>query len=207
MGYVTVTQLKAHKLYQLVGENATNEHDGAIQQAIDAASAYIDRRLGYSFGTATAAAGARVLYGSGSDFLPLPGDYVAGSVTSVTSAYATPPTYVERNGYLVVDRGGVSGQGRYVGLYPAGTSGWLPGVAYTVNATYGYTVGAVPEDIKEACFELAVRIFRARDAGYSDVVGVDGAGGVGYNGAEPAFVKKILDSYSSSGGTNAQVIV
>jgi hypothetical protein len=59
---------------------------------------------------------------------------------------------------------------------------WQAGVPYTVSASYGW--GAAPADIKQACLEIAVAIYRGRDAGYSDVVGTAGSGG------EVAYVGK-----------------
>ena len=76
------------------------------------------------------------------------------------------------------------------------STGWLSGLPYTVSATFGYTT--VPADIVECCLEIAVRIWRGRDAGFSDVVGVEGSGAVGYNGALPAMVKRVLDHYKQT---------
>lgn len=111
----------------------------------------------------------------------------------------TVPDYIEQDGVLVVVRGEALLKGSYyarAGLwghalaYPY-AGGWVAGVPYTITANFGYS--AVPDDIKEACLEIAVRIWRGRDAGFSDVVGVEGGGAVGYNGQLPAMVKMVLD--------------
>lgn len=66
----------------------------------------------------------------------------------------------------------------------------------TVRGVWGW--GAPPEDVIEAVLELAVRIVKGRNAGYSDVVGIDGTGASGdqvqrYVKALPPLVKIILD--------------
>jgi hypothetical protein len=168
-----------------------NTADAKIQDILDRVTEIIDQELGYSFGTA--ATSTRVVYGDGTDYL-LPPAFVAGSVTGVTapSGYSV-PSYVELDGILVVkDSSGVlapiTGRSTLSGSIPTGN--WLPGVPYTVSANFGY--GSVPKDIVEACLEVAVRIWKGRDAGFSDVVGVEGSGAVGYNGKFPALVKEIL---------------
>lgn len=193
MPYATVAQMRAN-LKQI---NLSADSDALLLEKLNAATQVIDTELGFSFGTA--AAGTRVVYGDGTDYLEPPA-FVTGSVTAVTAPTGyTVPTYTVINGVLIVTRDGLIGP--YYGadslsgrLYdPLG--GWLAGVPYTVAATYGYS--AVPADIVECCLELAVRMWRARDAGFSDVVGVDGAGAVGYNGKYPALVKAILENYKA----------
>lgn len=173
--------------------------DALAASVLARASAVIDGELGYSFAPAAATA---VAYGDGTDFLAPP-VFVAGSVTAVTApAGWDVPDYVERDGLLVVVRSNVAGSW-YLrsGLTPGVLAwpyegGWRPGVPYTVAATFG--TDAAPDDIVEATLELAVRMWRGRDAGFSDVVGVEGGGAVGYNGALPALVKRILDNYRRS---------
>jgi hypothetical protein len=189
-------------LPDLAGQSAA---EAVIEKLLDRASAYIDRRLGYAFGTQ--GTGSRVVYGDGSDFLVLPPDYVAGSVTNVTTqSDFVVPSYIEQDNCLVVTRNGLAAYRFDVNIqtpsfnnnpnyvYDWISPGWMEGVPFTVAATFGY--GAAPADIVECCLELTVRMWRGKDAGFSDVVGVEGRDAVGYNGAEPAFVKKTLDFYS-----------
>ncbi len=161
--------------------------DDALQAALDRATAIIDTEVGYSF--AAAAAGTRAVYGDGTAFL-LPPRFVAGSVSGVTapSGYLV-PDYIEQDGMLVVtDADGVRLPDAH--RMQRGWA-WDDGVAYTVAATFG----GVPADIVECCLEIAVRLWRGRAAGFSDVVGVEGGGAVGYERALPALVRRILDQY------------
>lgn len=200
MPYATLIDIR--RMLQQVEETA--ENNAVLIDKLAIATQVIDTELGFAFGTATA--GTRVVYGDGTDYL-VPPAFVAGSVTSVTtlSGY-TIPSYIVSEGMLVVTTlAGVVGS---ILTYPSlanwrGVGGWLKGVPYTVAATYGYS--AVPADIKECCIELAVRMWRAKDAGFSDVVGVEGGGAVGYNGALPAMVKAILDKYAGRASNSVGV--
>jgi hypothetical protein len=169
--------------------------DDLLQKVLDRASAIIDTIVGFSFGTAEE--GVRTVYGDGTDYLALPA-YVAGSISLVAGPSGlTLPTYAEIDGMLVattadgttIDRrpGGLLGGARAV--YPT----WRPGVPYQVTANWGYD--GVPADIVECCLEIASRIWRGRGAGFSDVIGVEGGGAVGYEKALPALVKQILAGY------------
>jgi hypothetical protein len=193
MPYATVEQMRAY----LKQAGLTAANDELFEDILERATAIIDGELGYSFDTA--GVGTEVVYGDGTDFL-VPSAFVAGSVTGVTapSGY-TVPDYTVRDGHLIVTRDGVVGSWyareglwAYQLAYPY-RGGWEPGVPYTVAATFGHS--AVPADIVEATLEVAIRIWRAKDAGFSDVVGVEGGGAVGYNGALPAMVKRILDNH------------
>lgn len=189
MSYATVEQLRTY-LKQVPSSQASDE---LLQAVLDRATAIIDGELGMHFGTA--AAGTFTVYGDGTGYLAPPA-FVAGSVTLVSSPSGVPvPDYVERDGLLVVTDG--SGLIQTDAHRGSPFWGWASGVPYVVSATFGYAT--VPADIVEACLEIAVRIWRARDAGFSDVVGVEGSGAVGYNGALPNLVKRILDNYRESG--------
>jgi hypothetical protein len=171
MAYATLAQLKAY-LNQITDDS----QDALLEDVLDRATAIIDTVVGYSF--APAASGERVVYGNG-----------------------TEPDYIEQAGALVVTRESLTGAAYHsqsLSGAPYGlTGGWLAGVPYTVTADFG-VAATVPLDIQECCLQLAVRIWRAKDAGFSDVVGVEGSGDVGYNGALPALVKKILTTYATS---------
>jgi hypothetical protein len=168
--------------------------DARIQKVLDRATQIIDTVLGVSFSLSDAP-GSSIVYGDGTDYL-VPPAFVAGSVTAVTapSGY-TVPAYSAIDGVLIVTRDGLIGplygaQALTGRLYqPLG--GWLPGVPYTVAATFGYS--AIPADIVEACLEIAVDLWRFKDAGSIKVVGVEGAGMVSGKGL-PATAKTILDA-------------
>jgi len=192
MAYATVAQLRDY-LPQIPASIATDARLGDI---LARASQVIDTEVGYSF-TVPPTVSTRVVYGDGTDYL-IPPPFVAGSVTGVTApAGFTVPTYVAQGRARVVLRDGLLAPAyAHASLagWPYGrVGGWLAGVPYTVTATYGHA--SVPADIVECCLEIAVRIWRGRDAGFSDVVGVEGSGAVGHNGALPALVRRTLDAY------------
>lgn len=167
--------------------------DRVLQQALDGATSIIDTLLGVTFPTASSP-GTRIVYGDGTDYL-IPPAFVASSVTAVTAPTGyTVPDYTAIDGILIVTRNDLIGplygsESLAARLYsPLG--GWLAGVPYTVAATYGYS--AVPDDIKEACLEIAVDLYRFKDAGSIKMVGVEGAGVVSGKGLPPT-AKIILD--------------
>lgn len=199
MSLATVTHFRDY-MDQIPASAAT---DTKIQAVLDRASTIIEGEVGITF-TVPAAASTRTVYGDGTDYLVLPRFVtVSGTVTAVTSLSGVSiPTYVEQAGALVVTRDGVIGQpsgGSYLitGYSPYG--GWSAGIPYTIAASYGFA--AVPADIIECCLELSVRIWRAKDAGFSDVVGVEGGGAVGYSGTYPKLVKQILNRYKFAGSS------
>lgn len=173
---------------------AGSTEDARIQLCLDAATALIDTELGHDW--AAGVVGTEVVYGDGSAELEPPA-FVAGSVTAVSapSGYSV-PTYAEVDGRLVVaDASGIIYRPPFY-PYPWGyyTQRWLPGVPYTVSATYGW--GEAPDDIKQACLEIAIAMYRGRDAGYSDVVGTAGSGGeIGYVGKYSKRADAILRRY------------
>jgi hypothetical protein len=58
------------------------------------------------------------------------------------------------------------------------SSGWSAG-RYTATAAWGY--GDPPDSIVQVTMEVAVNLWRGRDRGmYTDVIGVEGGGAVGY---------------------------
>jgi hypothetical protein len=173
----------------------TDDADTLIQDTLDRASAIVLTEVTHGYSAAT---GTATVYGTGSDQLVLP-VFVAGTVTSVTAptGYSV-PTYVEQNGRLVVasSNGVVYGYGHrgYRGWSSNGYGGWIAGVPYTVHAMFGWGA-TVPDDIKEATLEIAIAIYRGREAGFSDVVGVAGTGEVAYTGKYPKRADAILKRY------------
>lgn len=175
--------------------------DARLQKVLDRATAIIDTYLGQGFALSSGTPGTQIVYGDGTDFLEPP-PFVAGSVTLVTAptGYSV-PIYTVVDGILIVTRDGLQGT-----LYNSETiagrlynpiGGWLAGVPYTVAATFGYS--AIPDDIKEACLEIAVDLWRFRDAGSIKAVGVEGAGMVSGKGI-PATAKAILDARVAAAG-------
>lgn len=191
MAYATAAQFRA-RYHQISGQPAD---ESLIGEMLEAATAIIDQYVGYSFGTAAAEASELVVYGDGTDYLALPA-YVAGSLTTVEGPSGAITTYVERDGLLIAaDGAGNVPVRRPPGILDSRTyvAGWSEGVPYTVTARWG--VAAVPADIREACIQIAGRLWQGRNAGYSDVIGVEGEGTFAYQRALPNLVKMTLDSY------------
>lgn len=87
-----------------------------------------------------------------------------------------------------------------VGTYSTASFMWFsPGMGTVkINARFGWNTTSstgIPDDIKECAIELSVRMWRARDAGFSDVVGIDQMGTAVVSKAMPASVRMILDQY------------
>jgi hypothetical protein len=195
VAYLTVRELKTHYLEQL---NATAEHDGALQSKLDAASAIVDLLTGATF--ATPAPGAELVYGNGTPVLDLPA-YVTGTVTDVTapSGYTVPDNYVEFGGALwVTDANGILLRPYPARLSHEGYVGhvWTLGVPYTVSATFGY--GAVPDDIKMVCGEIAVQLWRRRDLGGTEVQGVEGASAIAIRNALSPLAQAVLQKHTAN---------
>lgn len=171
-----------------------NARDALLQKVLNRATRIVRTVIGYDF--ASAAAGSEIVYGDGTIYL-VPPSFVDGSVTLVTTISGlSVPDYIEQDGILIaVDADGVIPDR---GIYDAWRGafipyGWREGVPYTVAATYGYS--AVPDDVVECCLEVAARLWRGIGSGFSDVIGVEGGGAVGYNGAFPKLVREILSEY------------
>lgn len=169
-------------------------NDARYQKVLDRATQIIDTILGTTFPTAGSPS-TRVVYGDGTDYL-VPPAFVSGSVTAVTAPTGyTVASYTVIDGVLIVTRdsllGGMYGSESLAGRLYAPLGGWLAGVPYTVAATFGYS--ATPDDIKEACLEIAVDLWRFKDSGSIKMAGVEGAGVVRGKGL-PETARTILEA-------------
>lgn len=112
-------------------------------------------------------ASARTFYGDGTNYLKLD-PYVAGTLNAtmtVPTGY-TAPTYVERNGYLILsDSTGTLVPGYW-------STGWQMGFPYTVTALWGFA--STPADIKAAVIEWIINVWRETDPAGLKLVGLDG---------------------------------
>jgi len=171
-----------------------NATDSLLQSVLDRATAIIDLYLGSSFPPAVED-DEQIIYGDGTDYLELP-SYIAGSIATVTApAGYSVPDYTEQDGMLIVTRSDLLGYPYYRAETIAGrlynpVGGWLLGVPYTVEATFGYETA--PPDVVEACLEIAVDLWRFKDSGSIKAIGVEGAGMMTGKGL-PATAKLILD--------------
>ncbi len=87
-----------------------------------------------------------------------------------------------------------------VGTYSTATFSWFSPGKNTIKITgkFGWNTTSstgVPDDIKEATIEIAVRMYRSRAAGFSDVVGIDQMGTAVFTKALPSSVRMTLDAY------------
>jgi hypothetical protein len=177
--------------------------DTLLQTCLDDAEAILNTELGFTLTLATS--GDRVVYGDGTMYLSLP-LYVPGSIDAITTLTGyTVPAYVEQDGILITtDANGV--------LYPSTFYGWpaiydpfltapglwSPRVPYTITADWG----ASADDMKVArriTLELSVQLFRFRDAGGSQVLGVEGAGAVVVKNSFSPIIQQMITRLKRTG--------
>lgn len=170
MAYATVAQLRAY-LPQLPNETTTDDLLAAIlERATDAVAAV----MGFRFA------------GYVDDFKKVAGN---GTVYLVLPPHA--PLSVE----TVADTDGVqvTGWEAYGRTWLFHPDGWGT-TRYTIGAQWGY--GDPPPSIQEVTLEVAVNIWRAKDAArFSDYVGVAGEGAVAYEGAFTAQQRAVMTGW------------
>jgi len=174
--YATVADFRA--IMTQVPAGATV--DALIQTYLDAATEKIDKELSFSFTPFGAVATDRDFrQRTSSQYLTLPA-YQTGSITHIyelsgkgTTGEST--TEVLATEYDALDEGAANGERLYR------DAGWRAGW-YRATCIWGY--GPAPDDIVQVCVEKAINLFIGGQGGqFSDVVGVDGGGAVGYNRA------------------------
>lgn len=144
--------------------SATDNH---LNDLIERASRYFDLVAGVKpefFEPASTEATARTFYGDGTNFLRLD-KYVAGSLNptiTVPSGY-TAPTFIERDGYLLIT---TEDAGAVVSAFPPypswwRTTSWWHGLPITVTARWGYA--QTPADVKMAIIEMVINLLRETD--------------------------------------------
>lgn len=186
MAYASVAQLRAYlKLPTLAGTpNATpqqvSDTDALLSDVLDRATDAIDQVLEFSF-AAYPAASAKLIYSLPVQTLALPAHDPATTPAVTLNGYPiTDFTHIveRRRGYLWREA-------------------WWPRAALLVTAKWGY--GPAPKAIEEVALELAVNIWRSKDRGmFSDVIGVEGSGAVGYAGALTNHQKLVINAIKRS---------
>ena len=179
--YATVDEFKAY-LKQLSGVvDAPTLAD--IQDVLDRATDVLDLALGFSFAAYGASATARDARAPGGDVW----DIAPHEVESIESVYEVRRKATSYESTSEIDDFEELADGR---LFRG--AGWVPGVWYRITAKWGY--GPAPPAIVEVTLELAVNIWRSRDRGqFSDVIGVEGGGAVGYQRALTNQQRMIID--------------
>lgn len=178
MAYVTVDELKKY-LSQWEG---FPEEDLLFGDVIDRAQSIVDEYLGFSFDGYTSGTVMRV-QSWGTQSLRLPPHDPASVFTIKYEGDTTLLTDWQYD----ADTGMLLRTATYpsVGSWPMGR--------YEVTGNWGY--GTVPESVKEVTLELAVNIWRGRDRGmWTDIVGVEGSGGLRFTGGLTNQQRAILKS-------------
>ncbi len=180
MAYATVAQLREY--LPDVPDDA--ETESLLQTVLERATAIVDAELGFQFAPYDYVAESKDVYaGAGGKWLYLPA-HMPESVTAVDlissrgldgESTEAVTEYVESDRYrLYLD------------------SGWLPRRWYRVTAVWGY--GAVPEEIVEVTLEVAVNIWRGRDAmNWSTELGASGGGATPYRRALTWAQRSIIE--------------
>ncbi len=179
MSYATVAELRKHLKQLPLGD----EMDAELQTYLDRATSVVEEALRFITYAAYPAASNRDVQGHWGVFLTLPA-HEAGSVTAVSLVSAKGTTSETTEALTDYDELSDGRLYRYLGWDDA----W-----YRVNAKWGY--GPAPAAIVEVTCEIAVNLWRGKDqGGYSDVVGVEGTGAVGYEKALTARQKLVIEA-------------
>lgn len=169
--------------------------DAVIQTMIVGVSAYIDRMTGRTFGTETVL---RTFSGSGSNRIfirpPLTAAPTLVRVRSNTGdAWRTVPAADIR----LMPEGRATGEPILwleIGNTPTGSDYAFPASDLTVEITGTWGRSSVPDDIREACIETVVNLYRARGSAGEDIH-LGGAYMPDIPKAIPAFAYTVLRSY------------
>lgn len=181
--YATAAQLRAYLDKLTPAQTA----DGVFEPILDRARNVIDLVLGFSFFDADAswpAAAAKAVRAERSRWLRLP-PYQLGSITQIVVTGQTA---------AITDWEEEPDAGRGV-LYR--DERW-EATRYTITAVWGY--GPAPAAVVEVNLELAVNIWQGKAAGrFSDVIGAEGGGAVGYakalTGQQKLVLEKVREQY------------
>jgi hypothetical protein len=187
--YASVAQFKDYQKQRAAGVT-----DAQIEDVLTRASAIVRGVLRKELGDPTfdlvayGVASTKLVRGYDTAYLPLP-PHQAGSVTLVEYQTGTnPPSYTTLEAVQWDEEDGR--------LYrPSGWGGY-DAPRYRITAIWGYGA-TVPDEIAQVTLEITVNIWRSKDAGrFTNVVGVEGGGAVGYEGALTPGQKMILQNYA-----------
>jgi len=186
MAYASVAQLREY----LKDLPASDETDDLLEAILERATALVDGELGFAFAAYGYTASEIDVYsGAGGKWLYLPA-YQSGSLGDVAlvSSRGTDDEDTEAETEFVQES-------RYR-LYR--DVGWLPRRYYRVSAVWGY--GEAPEAIVEVTLQVAVNIWRGRDAmQWSSSVGAEGGGAVSYqralSWAQRSIIERVKTQY------------
>lgn len=147
------------------------ELDALIEQASRMFDLACGVTPGYFGGPPFPFATEQTVYGDGTNYLRLD-PYVPGSLNATITlpdGY-TVPTFVERDGYLILASNGVLPP--FNSFYNCYWPGWYSGVAVTVSAIWGFE--STPADVKLAVIELVINLKRETDPADVKLVDLEG---------------------------------
>lgn len=183
MSYATITQLREY-----LGQVKTGTtNDALLASILERANAIVDAALGFNFSEFGATATDIDIRSEGGEYL-YPPAYLAVTLTAIKAVYsrgaASESTEVitnwkadERIKPYVIYRG----------------DGWTNKQWYRLTAKWGY--GPAPASIIEVELEVAVNIWRAKDASFGQSeLGAAGQGSVGFNRALTWAQRSIIDA-------------
>lgn len=189
--YGTVTQLR--EMLPQVPASATT--DVLLGELLTRATRVAEGRLGFAFAEYGAAAAKDFVgQGSGSQVLVIPA-HRAASLTALAeleckglaSEWTTALT-----DWVELEEEFTAGARLY--RYWGWRTGW-----YRATGVWGY--GPAPVEVVQVVLELAVNLWRGRDRGmWSDVIGVEGGGAVGYARALTNQQRMVLDDVRTKYG-------
>lgn len=183
MEYASLSQLRR----RLPNAKTDAQTDTDLTEILGAASRMIDRYCRVAdnyFAPPVPAESSKVVYGNGRSFLDLPAT-VYGSVTITAPAGFTVPNFT-----IIEDRAITLTEENTRSPYIV----WQAGIPYTITGTWG--MGEIPEDIREATLQTAVRWYRGKDEAFSGVIGGINKDNSIIERALPAPVRLILDNWT-----------
>lgn len=159
-----------------------SEEHGAMAATLERATAIVNLALGFEFSAYGDEEATKDVRCYGGAYLDLP-HHEADSVETVLEVTGRGATYESTEAITDYIEEADGRLYRYEGW----GDGW-----YRVTAIWGY--GPAPESIVQVTLEVAVNLWQGRQAGlFSDIVGVEGGGAVGYRRALTNQQRMIID--------------
>ena len=188
MSYATVAHLREYLSQVATGTGP----DAQLQRILDRAHAIVNDALGFQFAawpTSASVRDFRCLYGGEYIWPPA---YQAQTLTVVAEVYGrgtTEETTVDVDDWLLDEL--ARPYRVWLGV------GWTVGRWYRLTAIWGY--GPAPASVVEVELEVAINIWRSRDAAsFGTTIGPDDGGGVTVNRALTWAQRSILDGVRST---------
>jgi len=192
-------------------ENVPSSASATIETIALRVSRALDQAIGWPF--YDLGSGSRYFDGSGTPILnfdvplraPSSVTVNTGSLTRNIDFYLYPANASPY--WYMVRVGAGEGESGLLGAMPRSSRAWYRDPAdamitwgtsplgVVVTGSWGYDV--TPDPIVEATIEMTVRLWKARDQGYSDVIGVRGITTQVIMRAFPPFIQDVIDTFRS----------